>query len=77
MSERLHFLNRYCPQIHAAVPADQRRFAVEITRPDGTKDLAVAIGGDSFGHAVDAIGRAGECARISVRQLPALQGGAS
>lgn len=52
----------------------QRRFLVEVTRPDGSVDRTVAIGGCSFDHTFDGMERGGLGSVVRVRPLPSFLG---
>ena len=50
--------------------AEVPRFSIEITRPDGTVERSLAVGGSSVGHASDAMDRAGLGAVVRITKLP-------
>lgn len=46
------------------------RYIVEVTRPDGSVDRTVAIGGSTCDHALDAMERAGLGGVVRITRLP-------
>lgn len=57
--------------------ADVPRFLVEVTRPDGTVDRAVEIGGNTIDHASNGMGKAGIGGVVRITRLPAHLGEAA
>jgi len=56
---------------------DQRRYLIEIARPDGSVDRQVAIGGTSIDHTSEGMERGGLGSVVRVQPLPLFLGAAA
>lgn len=57
-------------QTSALSAAQQRRYLIEIARPDGAHERSVALGGCGMDHASDAMDRGGLGAVVRIQPLP-------
>jgi hypothetical protein len=57
--------------------ADQRRYLIEIVRPDGSVDRQVAVGGTSIDHTSEGMERGRLGAVVRVQPLPLFLGAAA